>query len=105
MLLRGVSGNDTLVGGFGNDTLVGGFGNDIFVFPPLDGIDTITDFTKGEDLIGLSSGLSFGNLTVSQGTGFDANNTLITVTSSNELLGILNGVKASTITSQDFTIV
>jgi quercetin dioxygenase-like cupin family protein len=102
-LLRGDNGNDILVGGFGSDTLVGGSGNDVFSFTPREGIDTITDFTDGQDLIGLTDNLSFTDLTIIQGTGNDANNTLVTLTSSNELLTTLSGVDASTITSDDFT--
>jgi quercetin dioxygenase-like cupin family protein len=102
-LLRGEDGNDILVGGFGADTLIGGSGNDVFSFSPREGIDAITDFIDGEDLIGLFSDLSFTDLTIIQGTGNDANNTLVTLTSSNELLTTLSGVDANTITSDDFT--
>ncbi|MGF2035567.1 MAG: Calx-beta domain-containing protein [Nostoc sp. CmiVER01] len=104
-LLRGGTGNDTLVGSFGADTLIGGSGSDLFVFAPRHGIDTIVDFTHGEDFIGLSGGLTFADLTIIQGTANSANDTLITITSSNELLTIFSGVQASTITSADFTIV
>lgn len=104
-LLRGGTGDDTLVGGFGRDTLVGGGGSDLFLFTPKSGIDTIADFTKGEDLIGLSGGLSFDDLTIIQGTGGSANDTLISITSSNELLAILSGVQADTIKSANFTTV
>ena len=104
-LLRGGTGNDTLVGSFGADILVGGSGSDHFVFAPRDGIDTIVDFTEGEDFIGLSGGLAFADLTIIQGTANSANDTLITIASSNELLTILSGVQSSTITSADFTIV
>jgi len=39
-------------GGLGNDILTGGIGADTFYFPPLNGdLDTITDFTQGEDFI------------------------------------------------------
>lgn len=104
-LLRGGTGDDTLVGGFGLDTLVGGSGDDLFLFTPRSGIDTIADFTKGEDLIGLSGGLSFDDLTIIRGTGGSANNTLINITGSNELLAILSGVQADAIASTDFTVV
>lgn len=104
-LLRGGNGDDTLIGGFGLDTLVSGSGDDLFLFTPRSGIDTIADFTKGKDLIGLSGGLSFEDLTIIQGTGGSANNTLINITSSNELLAILSGVQADTIASTDFTVV
>ncbi|MBD2726612.1 cupin domain-containing protein [Nostoc sp. FACHB-892] len=104
-LLRGGTGNDTLVGSFGADILIGGSGNDLFVFAPRHGIDTIVDFTDGEDFIGLSGGLTFADLTITQGTANSANDTLMTITSSNELLTIFSQVQASTITSADFTIV
>lgn len=104
-LLRGGTGNDTLVGGFGRDTLTGGSGSDLFLFAPRAGIDTIADFTDAQDFIGLSGGLGFADLTIAQGTDFSANDTLINITSSNELLAILSGVQASTITSADFSIV
>ena len=57
-ILDGVNGNDVLNGGTGSDTLTGGLGNDRFVFDigaPFDnqtiGIDTITDFTKGDKIV------------------------------------------------------
>jgi trimeric autotransporter adhesin len=58
--LIGGDGNDTLNGGIGNDTLTGGAGNDAFMqFGP--GMDTITDFVSGFDILDLGSlvGLTF----------------------------------------------
>jgi Ca2+-binding RTX toxin-like protein len=67
--LNGGGGNDNLLGGKGNDDLNGGKGNDrltgdagrdrfLFksgaVFQKSDGIDTITDFKRGEDKIVLA---------------------------------------------------
>jgi len=103
--LSGMGGNDTLNGGVGNDTLTGGSGADMFVLAGGNGTDVITDFTDGSDRLGLFGGLMFNQLTISQGTGSNLNNTLIRVTSSNELLAILNDVQSSNITSADFVVV
>ncbi|AOX00097.1 hypothetical protein BJP34_12155 [Moorena producens PAL-8-15-08-1] len=113
-LLRGGTGNDILTGGRGDDLLRGGTGNDIltggsgrdrFVLAAGAGTDTITDFTSDQDLIELSAGLGFAELKITQGTHELANDTLVSLTTSNELLAILTGVEASTITSTDFSIV
>ncbi len=88
-------------GGLGNDTLLGGRGIDRFMIAPSDGTDTISDFTS-QDLICLPEGLSFRQVSITQGTGSNANNTAIGVQNSNEILAILTGVQASTITSADF---
>jgi Ca2+-binding RTX toxin-like protein len=58
--LIGGAGNDKLIGGTGNNTLTGGAGNDVFVLSSkliqqlISGVDTITDFTVGQDQIQLS---------------------------------------------------
>lgn len=73
--LSGNSGNDTLLGGNGRDVIAGGRGADLltggdgadtFVFRRGDGIDRITDFSVGEDIIrlhGLATGFDQINLT------------------------------------------
>jgi Ca2+-binding RTX toxin-like protein len=53
-ILNGGGGWDELVGGKGNDTLTGDGGKDVFVFAPDSGIDLITDFVQGEDIIRLT---------------------------------------------------
>lgn len=103
--LRGGTGDDTLEGGNGNDTLIGGSGSDLFSFAPHSGIDTVVDFTDGEDFIRLLGGLTFTDLRITQGTGMSAKDTLISIDSSNELLAILSGVEANTFTNVDFLIV
>lgn len=65
----GDDGDDLLRGGLGNDTLTGddfsgGQGSDTFVLAAGEGTDTIVDFERGIDLIGLADGLSFGQLTL-----------------------------------------
>ena len=99
-VLYGELGNDTLCGDLGFDTLTGGAGSDAFVLMVGKGTDVITDFQDGTDLIGLSGGLTFANLTIAQGTGINAGNALIS--SNGELLAVLTGIGANTITSGDF---
>jgi Ca2+-binding RTX toxin-like protein len=54
--LFGDAGNDFLIGGGGSDTLTGGSGKNTFVYEKLsEGLDTITDFKPGKDLIDLST--------------------------------------------------
>jgi Ca2+-binding RTX toxin-like protein len=53
--LSGLGGDDILDGGRGNDVLMGGDGLDTFVFGSRHDMDTITDFTHGEDTIDLSA--------------------------------------------------
>ena len=45
---------DRIVGGIGSDTLTGGEDADTFVFDNYDGVDTITDFESGVDVIELA---------------------------------------------------
>jgi Ca2+-binding RTX toxin-like protein len=100
--LLGGDGRDTLEGGLGSDILTGGRGNDLFVLAGGEGADTITDFSTSVDKIGLAAGLSYGQLTITQGSGSNLANSLIALTSSNELLAILSGVRASTLNSTMF---
>ncbi|MEG4318645.1 MULTISPECIES: calcium-binding protein [unclassified Microcoleus] len=97
-VLTGGKGFDTLNGGLGNDILIGGVGNDVFVLGAGLGIDTISDFTKGQDTVQLINGLTFGQLSISAGT----NATLISVTSSGEVLASLTGVAPNSIAPGDF---
>ncbi|MBX9259329.1 cadherin-like domain-containing protein, partial [Desmonostoc muscorum CCALA 125] len=92
--LYGGNGNDLLYGGLSSDTLTGNNGNDTFAFAAGEGTDTITDFSDGNDLIGLYGGLSFGQLS------FSGSN--IKVTSTNEILATLTGINTTTLTAADF---
>ncbi|MEG4293990.1 cadherin-like domain-containing protein, partial [Microcoleus sp. C2C3] len=94
-LLNGDNGDDTLRGGLGTDTLTGGNGQDIFVFAAIEGIDTITDFNLGTDKIGLTEGLTFGNLS------FSGNQILI----GSDVLAVLTGVNTNTLTASNFVAV
>lgn len=94
-VLSGGDGNDFLDGGLGNDQLSGGQGYDTFVLMVSGGIDTITDFNVGIDLIGLSGGLSVNQLT------FTGSNILV----NNEVLATLDGVATEDLTETSFTVV
>ena len=97
--LNGGAGNDLLDGGTGPDLLTGGTGRDTFVLARNSGGDTITDFKDTVDFLGLSGGLTFGQLTIS----FRGNDTLINL--GNDTLATLNGVAANLITGADFVVV
>ncbi|MEK0196233.1 calcium-binding protein, partial [Microcoleus anatoxicus] len=97
--LIGGDGSDFLSGDVGDDTLTGGAGNDVFFLTQSIGTDTITDFRKGEDLIGLNPGLSFNQLSINSSN----NQTLISVTGTGQLLAKLNGIAPNTLTASDFT--
>jgi Hemolysin-type calcium-binding repeat (2 copies). len=99
--LLGCVGDDFLSGELGDDSLIGGLGNDTFVLGVGSGFDIIYDFVKGEDLIGLSGGLSFDQLEIS----LNNNSALIKLTGSGEVIASLTGVNASLIAVNDFRIV
>lgn len=120
LLVSGTAGDDMLVGsiwgnlldgGTGTDALTGLSGSDIFVLGPGYGggipslADSFSDFEHGIDMIGLTGGLSFADLTISQGNGTDtaAGNTVIG-TNSGEYLAVLLNTSASTITALDFQL-
>ena len=66
--LDGGPNPDKIYGGRGGDILIGGTGADRFYFDSNDGVDTITDFEDGSDLIILQSipGITgFGDLAIS----------------------------------------
>ena len=96
-----------LDGGTGKDVLSGGEGSDTFILRAGDGgstlenADTITDFTDGSDVLGLDDGLQYTDLTIAQGTGSNACDTIISKGS--EYLAILTGISASSLTEADFT--
>jgi Ca2+-binding RTX toxin-like protein len=107
--LCGCQNNDTLTGPKGYDYLIGGLGNDILsgdrrrdriVLTAGSGHDLITDLTKGEDLLVLASGLTFAQLSITQ----NPNAAFIRINQNGQLLAALNGVPASAIALNDFTI-
>lgn len=100
-LLNGGTGNDILRGEPGRDTLNGSSGGDLFVLSAGQGVDTITDFKIDQkDQIGLAGGLTFGQLAINQGSGSNANDTVISVLGQD--LAILTGIQARSLDSSNF---
>ena len=108
--LYGGGGEDTLDGGIGTDTLTGGGDSDTFVIRSGDGgssisdADTITDFTDGTDIIGMS-GLNFSDLKREQGTGSYSSHVVIKKTSTGEFLIIIQNTNLSDIDDKDFSAI
>jgi serralysin len=96
--LNGGEGDDTLIGGGGADILISGTGRDVLVLAAGASTDTFIDFQKGQDLIGLSRGLSFNQLRVSPGDF----STTIEIASNGEVLANILGLSRSPLTASDF---
>jgi hypothetical protein len=94
------SGNDRIDGGTGSDTIWLNGGQDIVVLAKGFGVDIINNF-QVQTRIGLLGGLTFADLSITQGT--DA--TLIEVAATGEDLACLSWVQASSITVSNFVIV
>ncbi len=109
------AGNDTIFGGQGEDTIIGGAGDDVLSgdrnFDTLTGgagadefimsssgehLDTITDFQPGVDELRLPDGVAFTDLEIRDSGG---NTEMVR---NGEVLTVLQGVVASSITTDDF---
>jgi len=97
-VLSGGEGDDTLIGGVGADLLISGAGRDVLVLAAGAGTDTIIDFQQGQDLIGLSRGLTFNQLQVNQGDV----STTIEIASNGQVLASIPGLRRSPLTASDF---
>ncbi len=95
--LNGGEGDDTLIGATGSDLLISGTGRDIFVLGGA-GTDTLIDFQKGQDLIGLSGGLSFNQVRVTEGDF----STTIEIARNGEVIASIPGLLSSPLTATDF---
>ena len=108
--LEGGNGNDYLDGGQGKDVLIGDAGNDQFVLkskyssPKVDSADTILDFQKGFDRIVLKDGLGVSNLNITQGTGLNANDTILNMAGTGQVLAVVKNVNSTTINGSDFIL-
>ncbi|NJQ98111.1 MAG: hypothetical protein HC784_11830 [Hydrococcus sp. CSU_1_8] len=87
----------------GDNTLIGGMGADQFWIASSENpefVNTIVDFTLGEDVLGIAGlGASFETLTLTQ----QEDNTLIAF--NNNELAILNGIQASSLSTENFAFV
>jgi Ca2+-binding RTX toxin-like protein len=101
--LNGGAGADLLVGGAGNDTLTGGDASvDTFRFSSADGGGTafITDFHRGEDLLDVSGLGVTGLAEVLSHASTNAQGNLVLWLAGESI--VLQGVKASLLTEDDF---
>ncbi|MDJ0615450.1 MAG: calcium-binding protein [Calothrix sp. MO_192.B10] len=97
--LFGDAGDDLLYGGTGDNTMTGGAGNDTFVLS-TEGKNNIIDFQDGQDLLGLTGGLTFDSLSI-----FGQNNGTFINTSNNQPLTFLANVNPNLLTADDFITV
>jgi 2',3'-cyclic-nucleotide 2'-phosphodiesterase (5'-nucleotidase family) len=94
--LTGGAGQDLMIGGGGSDIHNGGAGRDTYVLQRGAGADLILGFRNGQDRLGLTGNLRFGNLTIAE----RGNNT--TISFQNDLLATLRNVNADDINRADF---
>jgi hypothetical protein len=79
-----------------------GSGSDLFALTTGFGATTINNFGVGKDVLGLTGGLTFEQLSITQGTNGDEFFTQISIANSDDLLANLKWVQADTITSTSF---
>ena len=108
--LFGNGGNDTLDGGTDADYLEGGTGSDTFVLCVGDGgatiadADVIADFQDGTDVLGLTDGLTYQSLVITQGNGTDTAVTNVVIrTTAGEFLATIRNTQATSIGALDFS--
>ncbi len=106
-VLVGNAQDNIIQGGKGHDRLTGGSGRDRFILAPNSGTDTITDFTLGQDLLLLDSGLTYGEVdVVSSGTfGYSDTSNAVVLDGHGQQLALLMGVDASQVGASSFGIV
>jgi hypothetical protein len=101
-LIYAGEGNNTIYSGTGNNTVYSGSGSDLFALTTGFGATTINNFGVGKDVLGLTGGLTFEQLSITQGTNGDEFFTQISIANSDDLLANLKWVQADTITSTSF---
>ena len=97
--LSGGSGNDVLIGGRGNDSLRGGGGQDQFVLAPGQGNDSVLDYSDGFDSFGITDGLVFTDLAITNNASGDA-----LIQHNGSILATVLGTNATVLGAEDFQI-
>jgi Ca2+-binding RTX toxin-like protein len=104
-LIYAGEGDNIIYGGTGNNTVYSGSGHDLLVLSAGEGASTLSNFEVGKDLFGLAEGLTFEQLSITQGNNGNEFFTQIGIANSDDLLATLSWVQADTITSSSFTFV
>jgi Ca2+-binding RTX toxin-like protein len=104
-IIFGGNGDDVLTGNEGDDILSGGIGKDTFVVTKPGDIDTITDFTVGQDKLDLTQYNQFSSLKALQyfSNGIAQNGSDVTINVDGQTSAILqNQTLANVLQAQNF---
>lgn len=104
-LIYAGEGNNIIYAGTGNNTVYTGSGYDLFALSAGEGVTTIINFEVGKDLLGLMDGLTFEQLSITQGSNGHEFFTQVGIANSDDILATLNWVQADAITSDSFATV
>ena len=107
--LTGTSGKDVIFATENTDTLTGGAGADQFVFRTSDGLDTITDFTPGQDHIDLRAFLAIDSSNIddwlsSHAAESPANSADVLITVDDDKSILLKHVALGSLIAGDFIV-
>jgi serralysin len=92
-----------ITGGAGNDSLTGGSGSDTFVFKSGFGLDAVTDFTAGADVIEIGDALFADFAAVQAASQQVSGDVVITLDASNTIT--LQNVTLANLQQNDFHLV
>lgn len=102
--LNGWGGDDVLEGGLGNDRLIGGDGADVFVFTAgWGGLDAVTDFEAGVDVIRLDAAQFADFAAVEAAIFYNSAGEVMIMAGADRIT--LKGVHAGELTAADFEFV
>ncbi len=100
-ILRGGKGSDSIKGNKGGDRLFGDAGQDIFVLESNLERNIIKDFTDGVDSLGLTAGIAFEDLSITN-NALGTSTLIRDLNNGNELLAIVQNVAATELSFDDF---